>query len=570
MPTALYVIFLQFYFKNNFFAGFERPTVSHLLQAAHLMYQQMIRGIPFKTATLNAFSDVYIKPRCGGDFVSDFKMNLAEMKNSMLRSLQKSRENFKPFKHAEQSHTLTIKGLCIDSKLELTNQILYPFPLLKRDGFTRKYYNSALLSLFHLFTAYQKCPNENFEIIFTVWKNLDRQCISWPTRIWYHPDFEYYFANNRNWESYKLFYPEQFQLDQNNIKDANRKNVLLFHILMKEYLQQSSLFDAKSNTLSAMTYSKAVLTGTLSDEFTEYPILKHCELYVGIIDKYIATLINEAKDSLNDQASCLVMQLLNWRKRFLQICCEPIVSSGKGSKKIFRIEEVVPLLYIHSKWVQKHLIGELLKLAKNRDLEAMFKKEVAIVTISEEDNTQMAKLGKKLRKLNGQPKLYEAQDEFDKASERTKLYEKITLDMNQPVIKQLHKLSTKINDVTDSVLALDVPDSEVLMKIQENLNKVDAANAIAKSSHLKLLPLNSYVGQRVFTILQNDFHKIVTALSHDNFNITNDINHASIFRDMLINLIHLGSELKGLSPALMNLLQVVKKLLDGNENFRTR
>lgn len=544
--------------------------MSHLLQAAHLMYQQMTRGIPYKTATLNAFSDVYIKPRCGGDFVSDLKTSLAEMKNSMLKSLQKSCENFKHFEHADQSHTLTVKGLCVDTKLEVTNQILYPFPLLKRDGLTRKYYSSTLLSLFHLFTAYQKCPNQNFEIIFTLWKNLDHQCLSWPTQIWYRHNFKSYLENNRNLESYKLFYPEQFKLDVNNIREANRKNLIVFHILMKEHLLHSSLFEAKSNALSALTYSKAVVTGALSDEFDEYPILKHCEQYVGIIDKYIETLINKAKDSLDYQTSCLLIQLLNWRNRFLQICCEPIIYSGKGSRKIFRIEEVVPLLYIHSKWVQKHLIGELLKLAKNKELETSFKNEAAIVAISEEDNTQMAKLGKKMRKLNGQPKLYETQEEFHNATERVKVYEKITLDMNQPVEKQLGKLSIDINDVTDSVLALDIPDSDVLMKIQDNLNKIEAAKTTAKLSDVKLIPLNSYVVQRVFSILQKDFHRIVTALSRDDSNITNQVDCLSEFRDILINLIHLGSVLKGFSPALLNLLQVIQKLLDKNENFRTR
>lgn len=536
------------------------------------MHQQMTRGIPYKIATLNAFSDVYIKPRCGGDFVSDIKTNLAEMKNSMLKSVQQSCENFKPVKHAEQSHTLTVKGLCVDSKLEVTNQILYPFPLLKRDGFIRKYYSNTLLSLFHLFTAYQKCPDVNFKIIFMLWKNFESQCLSWPTRILYHDEFKSYLANNMNLESYKLFYPEQFKLGQNDIQEANRKNLLLFHILMKEYILHSSLFDAKPNTLSALTYSKAVVAGALSDEFDEYPMLKHCEQYVKIIDKYIETLINKAKDSLNDQASCLIIQLLNWRKRFLQICCEPIIYSGKESKKTFRIEEVVPLLYIHSKWIHKHLIGELLKLIKNRDLEVSFKNEVALVAISEDDYTRVAKVGKKLRKLNGQPKLYKMQKEYDIASERTKVYEKITLDMNQPVEKQLDKLSIDINDVTDSVLALDIPNSDVLMKIQDNLNKIKSAKTTARLSDIKLIPLNSYVVQRVFTILQKDFHKIITALSHDDFNINNinDVNYVSEFRDILINLIHLGSILKGFSPALLNLLQVIQKLLDGNENFRTR
>lgn len=548
--------------------------MSHLLRAAHLMYQQMTRGIPYKTATLNAFSDVYIKPRCGGDFVSDVKMSLAEMKNSMLRSLQKSCEDFRAFEHAEQSHTLTVKGLCVDSKHEVTNQILYPFPLLKHDGLTRKCYGHSLLSLFHLFVAYQKCPKENFEILLKyLWKSLDSQCVNWLTRILYHYDFKSYLQNNKNLESYKLFYPEQFKLDENNTKEANRKNLLLFHILIKEHFLHSSLIYTKSNTvhtLSALTYSKAVQTGALSDEFAEYPILKHCQRYVEIIDKYIETLVNKAKDSLNNQVTCLIIQLLNWRNRFLQICGEPIIYSGKGSRKTFRIEEVVPFLYIHSKWVQKHLIGELLKLAQNRDLEASFQKEVAVIAISEEDNTQMAKLGKKLRKLNGQPKLYEMPEEFHKVNDRTNVYEKVTLDMNQPVEKQLHKLYIDINEVTDSVLALDIPDSDVLIKIQDNLNKIESVKTIAKLSDLKLIPLNSYVGQRVFSILQKDFRKIVTALSRDDFSIVNEVNYVSEIRDILINMIHLGSVLKGFSPALLNLLQIILKLLDGNENLRTR
>lgn len=528
----------------------------------------MTRGIPYKTAALNAFSDVYIKPRCGGDFASDVKTSLAEMKNSMLQSLQKSLENIKSFEHAEHNHTLTVKGLCVDSKLEVTNQILYPFPLHKGDGLIRKHYSNSLLAISHLFTSYQKCPNEYFETIYTLLKNQNPRCETWPTGLWSIHEFQNYLANNRNFESYKLFYPEQFKLDNNTIKEANRKNLLLFHILMKEYLLNSSLLNAKSNTLSTLTYSKAVSTGTLSDEFDEYPILKNCERYIGIIEKYIETLINKAKDSLNDQASCLVMQLLNWRNRFLQVCFEPIIYSGKGSKKTFRIEEVVPLLYIHSKWVQKHLIGELMKLAKNGDLEASFRKEVMIIEISEVDNSQMAKFGKKLRKINGQPKLYETREAFEQASERTKVYEKITFDMNQPVEKQLEKLSIDVNDMTDTAFALDIPDSEVLKKIGDKINKIEAAKTILKFSDVKLIPINAYVVQRVFSILRKDFHKIVTAISREDFDVTYEDDYKNEFRSILVNLVHL--ELKGLSPALFNLLQVIQKVLDGTENLRDR
>ncbi|GBP23274.1 Midasin [Eumeta japonica] len=89
--------------------GFDKPTISHLLQASHLAWQQIVRGISYEIAIINSFLDVYIKPRCGGDFATSINASLAEMKNAMLIELKKF-INTHTLQHVSENktHTLTV------------------------------------------------------------------------------------------------------------------------------------------------------------------------------------------------------------------------------------------------------------------------------------------------------------------------------------------------------------------------------------------------------------------------------------------------------------------------------
>lgn len=547
-----------------FFAGFDRPTVSHLLQAAHLMWQQILRGIPCNGALLHSFSDVYIKPRCGGDFASDLKTSLAEMKNNMLKTLEECLEDHEFIEQEECSHTLTVKGLSTDSSYEFTKIVAHPavqqLAFLKH-CLSENDNNYYLHNLFSIFTAYQKCSSENWAKLYLVLKKVNNNRIKC-NGIYSLNDTAYFRLKQFSSELHKRFFPEYY-----NSQDVSKSNCQTILLLLNLYANDTSS-DNDKPSLTPLTYSKAIMSGDLADEFDEYPILKHCEKYLAVVDNFIEDCINKAKNPIDDKKACLIVQLLNWRSRFVKACSEPICYNDERNRRVFRVEDVVPLLYLHSKWLEKHLMGELFRLSPQ--MQKQFKKKLPMI-LSEHDqsNPEMAKLGKKLRKIYGQPQLYHDQNQYELSNVRCSIYDKITLDLNQPIQRQFDILSLDITSVTDKSLALDVPEDNTPTRIQENILMAVNENITKVKLNLKLLPINSYVIQRVLNILQKDFLKFVTSVISEEerfrgYKFQEDL--------MLIitNLVHIGKVSKGLSPAFINILEVVKKLQDEDSEFQQR
>lgn len=488
------------------------------------------------------------------------------MKNSMLKALETllDKQDFEYSGPDDSSHTLQVKELCLDSSLEVTKQIKFTAALLEfREKIT------YLLPVFTLMTAYQKCPKDNLLVLHSLIKKEISLNEAWAAEL-NETAYSLSDKSNGNCDSYKRFYPEHYKPNYDDIMNSNSKTVLLFHELVKSFVSHNSASN-NTNSLSAMNYSKAVKSGVLADEFDEYPILKHCETYLEIIDKYIELAIISAT-TMDDNVVCNIMQLLNWRCRFIGKISEPIIYADK-KRKILRMEDVVPLMYIHSKWLQKHLMGGLFKLLPdNNKFSSMFKNEVSIVRQQFKDNSEMAKLGKKLRKLYGQPNLYESEEQYDLSKAKSKVYESVSLDMNQPIDKQISRLSADITSLTDVSLALDVPEQNVLAQIQENIVRTtEVKDSMKLGPEVKLMPINSYVIQRILNLLQGDFLKIIKILSSDDKrDTTKYVIYHNDFMVVLTNLVHLGKESKVFSPVLLNLLQVIQKLLHGDDSIRKK
>ncbi|XP_063385869.1 midasin [Cydia fagiglandana] len=546
---------------TSFVQGLERPTISHLLQAAYLTWQQIVRGVPREMALLNSFADVYIKPRGGGDFTSNINTSLAEMKNNMLKALEQriSNEEYNAFGTKDTSHTLTVKGLCSNSTNELAKQIAYP--AIQQS--THKGADLALLA--SVFTTYQKCTEGSIQILHAlIQESLNNKYNGNEdlTRLFNEVAFAAGKALKNHSETSRRFYPESQQLDEDEITVANMKSVTLYDELWKA-LNKRNLPD---NNFSAIDYSKAVATGALTDDFVEYPILKHCKKYTEIIDEYFRKLIKEVQDSLDDETVCKIIHILNWRNRFLKACSLPIFVMKKNKRTPLLKEDIVPLLYMHSKWVQKHLMGQLFgMLPPKHSFREKFERETKAMLYNDQDNTDIAKLSKKLRKVKGQPKLYENEDEFDLAVARTDIYKQVSLDMNQPIEAQASKLVLDASASTDISFSLDIPDSTALITIQENITKVLEASKNAKVGlEVQLLPVNAYVIQRVLNILKIHFIDLIYKLSQgENIKADKIQDLASI----LTNLTNLAKVTKGFPPALLNLLQIVEKLCSGNQDM---
>ncbi|KAM3963373.1 LOW QUALITY PROTEIN: midasin [Aphomia sociella] len=545
----------------SFIQGFERPTLSHLLQASHLTSQQLVRAIPFKTALTSSFSDVYIKPRCGGDFASNLNMSLAEMKNAMLKALQKEllhvKDNILEMK--DVSHTLTVRGLCKNSSQETTKQIVSIVAQQTVD--TSSNTDHLLHSLLALFTAYQKCSYQELYILHGLIKN---KIISITDNDEYREIMRQ--KNDELFEDlsqcqngicalYKRFYPESYLLDENFVSSTNVQTVLAFNKILKALVKPSKEF-------SALDYSIALRAKNLNDDFPEYPILARCRVYLDTIDYTIVRTIQSDARIMDDKTACHIMQLLNWKRRFVNMCTVGIFVTDKKGRKTLD-EEIVKLLYVHSKWLEKHLFGVL-----SNNVYPQIMKEYAIVVESillesDRDDSVMTKLTKKLRKLYGQPKLYKDQDEYAMCVARSKINSKLALDLNLPLDRQCNKLSIDYATVTDSSLAFDVPEKKSLTLVEENVNKVleNSKPNTKVTSEVKLLPLNTYVLQRILCILKQDFLKIFSNLPLIE---EREIVLESHVIDLLKYLVQISKATKGLSPALVNILVAIEKLLSAS------
>ena len=543
----------------------ERPTVSHLLQAAHLTCQQLVRGISSHIALLNSFSDVYIKPRTGSDFASSVNMSLAEMKNAMLKELESEleTEQYDSIVSKDLSHTLTVKGLCKNSAYEIAKQIVYSTIKQANEEMSN---SSAILSLFSVLTSYQKNSQDLLEIIYFIIKmdvksndnNKLKQLVSQMNETAYDS------LRRENFlESYKRFFPEAYEIKSETICKVN-SNFVFLYMELKNIIIQLSLSD---NGFSAFNYSCAVSDGKLTDDFVEYPILKSCHHYLQMIDGYIGNAIKSGVTCLNDNMVCSLLQLLNWRERFIKTCSLPIFEKSKNKRTPILKEEIIPLLNVHSKWVQKYLLGELFKMPPNHKFLEKFIYDLDKLNLhGDQTHSKVAKLSKKLRKYYGQPKLYQNKEEYDICITKKELYNRMQFDLNEPIDKQLVKISTSPSQLSDTALAFDVPENSTIKDIEEihikiNENKV---NTDKVRSEQKVLPINLYVIQRVINILQPHLFSISIRLT-DEFGNDKEMPNSDII-ELLSSLVSLGSVMKGFPPSLLNQLQIIDNILGGNKD----
>ncbi|CAG4947470.1 unnamed protein product [Colias eurytheme] len=544
---------------TEFVQGLERPTVSQLLQAAHIIQQQLVRGVSFKTALLNSFSDVYIKPRSGSDFVTDINTSLAEMKNNMLRELENElgTEEFPNFGSNVVNHTLTIKGLCSNSIYELAKQTSYTAVEQITDN--NSVDNATMHVIFSILTSYQKCSGEQLKTLYyslneavsnakdiklkNLAKELNDQALNHVNKL------------NTTSESYKRFYRESYCVDDGIVAKSNTSFALLYNECQKTLLKLSLI----ESPFSALHYSNAVSKRTLTDDFVEYPILRHCQNYINLIDEELLKAINLASCNLSDQNICVLLQLLNWRIRFFKTCTMPIFTMQKRTPTLK--EEIIPILQIHNKWIQKYLLEKLYSMIGKSDEFMKFKKKITEMKLNmEQEHTELSKISKKMRKCYGQSKLFKDKREYNLCTARAAVYKEIHFDMHQPIDKQFYKLD-RIMYNANKTFAIDIPQEESIREIESTVASIKE-KVKEPSSDIKLIPLNLYVVQRVLNVLQPYMPELLRK-----FFATEDIllrTKETSCLDILAIVTAYGKVTKGFPPALIDHLSMLLEMQKGN------
>ncbi|RVE47722.1 hypothetical protein evm_007611 [Chilo suppressalis] len=551
---------------SSFVQGLERPTLSHLLQAAYLTSQQLVRAIPLRAALINSFSDVYIKPRCGSDFTCNVTMSLAEMKNNMLKTLENIVDNRKITDYVSNSHTLSVKGICNNSMWEIGKQLAYNVIHVDEDCDSSNETQSPVL--FNIYLAYQRCPKEMLPVLYYIikrnfesTKDNKNKFTEFGLKL---NDVAFRYTNeNVDFVSYKRFYSELHTLSDNLISKTNADVILMINALMQNYV---SICFPKA-AFSFFDYSDAVESGSLVDDFVEYPLIKNCRKYIHLTDMLIENTFKSVEITLNDENSSRLIQLLNWRHRFHKVCMSSMFATKEGKTKTTINEPLLRLLYVHSTWLKKYLFSELYKLLPpNHSLRQDLKTTIDSFTVNyDQDSSEMSKISKKLRKLYGHPKLYENKDEYKLCVIRYNIFKNLALDLHQPLENQFLKLLVDMTKVCDSGLAFDVPNKTSLEIVQDNVVKFNENTIITcKESATKHLPLNSYVLLRILSIFKDTFFDTTIALSlQDEKVICPNRNSTEILK----NVVHFGILNNVFTPEFLNLLCLLQNLYDSNINL---
>lgn len=483
------------------------------------------------------------------------------MKNNMLKALQELIKEKSPEEtdSSELSHTLTVKGLCVDSSFEIARQnaSIAAEQCLSSDV------NAMLQVLSTLFAAYQRAPTESLEVLYSTLKDIQN---SGAMQKLSHQLNDVAYSTVKSFhettEVCKRFYPEANELESQAIKATNAKSLKLYCDLWRKMTETQ----LPQGNFSALDYSKAVSCGDLTDDFVEYPILKLCSLYVSIADSLIQSAIKDVEHALDDTVVCRLMQLLNWRTRFVKICSEPIFVTSKTKRTPILREETVHLLQMHCKWLRKHLLDAFRDLLSDGSSLKEFSKTMQQMQYSYQDNQLVMNLGKKLRKLYGQPKLYENQSEYDRCVERSTIFSQLALDWNQPIEKQLRKLASDVAAVSNVYLALDIPEEATLANLRHcsALELAKPQSPTSASLEQKLLPVNTYIIQRILNLLQSYFIDITSRLQKDDSYKRDQRDVIADPQELLCNLVALAKVTRGFPPKLLNLLHVLLKVQLGD------
>lgn len=532
------------------------------MQAAHLTRQQMIRAVPFDVALLNSFADVYIKPRNACDFASSHTESMAKIKNNMMKTIENELKDIEVLEVRTASSTLRVKELCTHSALEIANQLAYSV-IQVDEGFS-SLETTLMQTLYSIFIAYQRCPKEiMFALRTVIDTNFDeRNDFTVKRKVYslamnkkayeHHEGNELIVANQR-------FYSEQYTLQPDVIKTTNESAILLYLRLVGGYYLNVM---HSEEGVKFVDYSRGYQQGHVTDDFPEYPLLRNCLNYVQFIEECIEGVIRSIRSSLDDKTTLRILQVLNWKNRFYDIAFSNMFVKNEDSRLRILDMSLVKSLYLHSKWIHKHLIEELFKLLPegNSIEEKYYANYIRITGGNELVSSNLAKVCKKVRQQYGQPKLYANKDQFQKCLSRRNIFEYTTVDLMKPLDSQLEMIPAYCNIVTDENLATDVPDEEIIENAAEYMERHNE-NSTGEIDDMAIvkMPMYSCLIHKVLHSLKMELAEVLYEISNDSLELKTRID----LSEAIANVVHHGRKHRVLGTEFLSLLACIQKLLNG-------
>ncbi|GLH08474.1 Midasin [Gryllus bimaculatus] len=170
--------------------------------------------------------------------------------------------------------------------------------------------------------------------------------------------------------------------------------------------------------ITVAEYSEAVSAGEMQDNVTSHPLIVHFKPFLENLDAFTETILSSKYVSVSTEEWATLEAAFQWRFRLaeqgaLQLIGEP------GSRQL---DIVVARLTVHTHWLLKQMLSPLQELAKQDpqlQRSKCSKKLASILdsvsSVIKSCQTPLHQIGKKLRRLAGQPLPYSSSEQSELA-----------------------------------------------------------------------------------------------------------------------------------------------------------
>ncbi|XP_073983569.1 midasin isoform X4 [Rhodnius prolixus] len=392
--------------------GLEKPSLNHLLHAAFLTTENCRSGFPIKIAVENAFKDVYLKSRM---LTKERKTLLTATLCETFKEYNKvlMNENLSPydcfspetktlstvllqdnsqFSAVKQQSALILSvielleiilisntwsrnlpayqlndiisseayQLYLPKSVCLEYQIIASIPFMVVSYYNLASYSDVILRHVWLEENLQILRKNNFttkiaeqiskisDIVSTVlFHNLNKNDFPWDLR---QINCEQLFAKNLDWSN------------------ENKLILLIFYkVILGCEANREEVGEQKIywQSMTAWEYSRLLKKGTITEMYTDQPILCEISTFLEEIDKIIIELLTNKELFMTNEECCHWLYNVAWKFRLSNTANRRlfVVRKSATHHNIPQIcEETLRLIILHYKWFRKYIFPEIRNL----------------------------------------------------------------------------------------------------------------------------------------------------------------------------------------------------------------
>lgn len=350
----------------------EKPNITHLLQCSFLISQQVLRGVPLRTAFNNAVLDIYCKPRSMNDFntndtVTTIKTKITEVllvKNkqntSHLDDLYNCSVTLKPGNFHKYSEIEKIK-----------QQSAFLNVYLSGNESCRKTMFYFLIQLYSV-TSVEDLSTRNLFLKQLLQKSEYLDAVVSLQEI---------LANILPKTSYDL--PQDFRwlpdtmYNNRNVSSSNKMFLAMFLSAKQMIFNEQLKATKKHKGMLLIEYMENVLAKKMEAKIEDVFVTEALNL-LKAYDGFLQRIIHDDNVEIADHQIIELLSLIKWRFVLNSIMLVQIQKI-----KPVQLRELLVNLHIHYKWFTEFAVNklsEVLNIQVSKDLNLVLQKIDSVVS----------------------------------------------------------------------------------------------------------------------------------------------------------------------------------------------